>query len=144
MRAKPLILLVDDEADFREIIGAKLTAAGFDVVLAKNQTEAIAKAEQLLPDLILMDIYMPPGPTGTDTALNIRQNPKTKDLKVAFLTNMKEPWPAIGGDREKVTQELGMEGFIEKTEDLNMLVKKVQEILARVSSAGAGESAPQT
>ncbi|MBI2033788.1 MAG: response regulator [Candidatus Liptonbacteria bacterium] len=135
MRPKPLILLVDDEADFREIISAKLTAAGFDVALAKNQSEAVAKAEQLLPDLILMDIYLPPGPTGTDTALNIRQNPKTKDLKIAFLTNLKEPWPAIGGDREKVTQELGMEGFIEKTEDLNMLVKKIQEILEKAPSS---------
>lgn len=141
MRERPLILVVDDESNFREIIAAKLTAAGFDVAVAKNQTEALTKSEQLLPDLVLMDIFMPPGPTGTDTALTLKQNPKTENLKVAFLTSLKEPWPAIGGDREKVAQELGMDDFLDKTHDLEALPQKVQEILAR-QSAVVEDAAP--
>ena len=129
-RSKPLILVVDDEENFREIFSAKLKAAGFDVDTAKNEAEALAKAHDL-PDLILMDIFIPPGPTGTDIALNIHQAPETKDVRIAFLTNLKDPWPAINGDHKKVSEELGMIDFLEKTGDLDVLVKKVNEILAR-------------
>ena len=71
MRAKPLILIVDDEENFLEIFSAKLQAAGFETVTAKNEAEAVQKSKELMPDLILMDIFMPPGLTGTDIALNI-------------------------------------------------------------------------
>lgn len=128
-------MVVDDESNFREIISAKLTAAGFDVVVAKNEAEALAGAEQFQPDLILMDIFMPPGKSGTDVALSLKQNPKTEHIKVAFLTSLKEPWPAIGGDREKVAKELGMDDFFDKTKDLDALPQKVQELLTRPSAS---------
>ncbi len=139
MRSKPLILVVDDEENFREIFSAKIGAAGFDVQVAKNEAEAITKSKELMPDLILMDIYMPPGPTGTDIALNIHQNPETNQLKIVFLTNLKEPWPAIQGDHQKISQELGMEDFLEKTGNLDDLIKKVNEILSRSSAPKAPE-----
>lgn len=130
MREKPLILIVDDERSFLEIMSEKLTASGFETAQAENGAQGIAQAEQLMPDLILMDIKMP-DMTGTNAALAIKQNPKTKKLKIAFLTNLKEPWPAIAGEREKVAEELGMENFLEKTDDLNSIVAKVRAILAR-------------
>ncbi|OYV74960.1 MAG: hypothetical protein B7Z70_11330, partial [Acidithiobacillus ferrivorans] len=89
---KPLILVVDDENDLREIISTKLTASGFDAVVAYNATEAVDAAKKIHPDLILMDIHMP-GPSGTDAALQIKQDPATKDIKIAFLSNLKDPWP---------------------------------------------------
>ncbi len=137
MRSKPLILIVDDEENFREIFSAKLSAAGFETVTAKNEGEAVQKSKELMPDLILMDIFMPPGPTGTDIALNIKQQPETKDLKIAFLTNLKDPWPALAGDHKNISKELGMEDFIEKTDDLSNVAAKVQEILNK------GVQAPQ-
>ena len=132
-RNKPLILIVDDEENFREIFSAKLQAAGYDTDAAKNEAEALQKSKQL-PDLILMDIFIPPGPTGTDIALNIKQNPETKDLKIAFLTNLKDPWPAVAGDHKGISKELGMEDFIEKTADLSEVAGKVKEILSRVEA----------
>ena len=135
MRSKPLILIVDDEANFREIFSAKLSAAGFETVVAKNEAEALQKSKELMPDLILMDIFMPPGPTGTDVALNIHQNPETRGLKIAFLTNLKDPWPAISGDHQNVSKEMGMEDFLEKTADLDNIAQKVREILARNSQS---------
>ncbi len=129
-RQKPLILIVDDEEGFLEVFSIKLNASGFEVVAARNGKEGIGQAEKLLPDLILMDIHMPGG-TGTDAALFLKQNPKTKDLKIAFLTNMKDPWPAVNGDKKKLTQALGMEDFLEKTDDLETLVMKIKEILVR-------------
>ena len=128
-REKPLILLVDDEPNLLEIMSLKLNASGFATALAKNGKEGIAQSAALVPDLILMDIHMP-GETGTDAALTIKQNPATKNIKIAFLTSLKDPWPTTSTDKTKLSQAMGMEDFIEKTDDLDVIVKKVREILA--------------
>ncbi|OGY96287.1 MAG: hypothetical protein A2122_01550 [Candidatus Liptonbacteria bacterium GWB1_49_6] len=130
MREKPLFLIVDDEKDFLEIMTAKFQSAGFDVAVAHNGTEAVKAAKELLPDLVLMDIHMP-NETGTDVALTIKQDPATRNLKIAFLTSLKDPWPAMTGEKEKVARELGMDDFLEKGEDLEVLVQKAKEILSR-------------
>jgi len=132
MREKPLILVVDDEKDLREIMALKLVASGFDATTASDAKEAVAKAKQLKPDLVLMDIHMP-GESGTDAALEIKQSPETKDIKVAFLSNLKDPWPQTAPARNDLAKSLGMEDFIDKTEDLNLTVAKVREILSRGS-----------
>lgn len=130
MRQPPLILLVDDEESFLEIMSVKLKAAGFYIALAHNETEAVRESVRWMPDLILMDIHLG-GPSGTDAALAIKQNPKTKDLKIVFLSNLKEPWPGISGDKKVVAKNIGMEDFLDKTEDLNVLVEKIKGILNR-------------
>ncbi len=130
MRDKPLILVVDDENDLREIISTKLAASGFDAVVAYNAAEAVDAAKKIHPDLILMDVHMP-GPSGTDAALQIKQDPQTKDIKIAFFSNLKDPWPQTMAPRDNLTKALGMEDFIDKTEDLDITVSKVKEILAR-------------
>jgi CheY-like chemotaxis protein len=76
-----------------------------------------------------MDIYMPPGPTGTDVALTIKQNTKTKDIKIAFLSSLKDPWPGIAGENSQVSREIGMEDYMDKTKDLEIVDKKVKEFL---------------
>lgn len=133
-RTKPLILIVDDEPAFLEIMSAKLQASGCDIATASNGEEAIVKATQLLPSLILMDIHLSSDQSGTDVALTIKQNLKTKDVKIAFLTSMKHPWPGIAGETHDVSRELGMDEFLEKTEDLNVLIRKIQGILMRAAT----------
>ena len=132
-RTKPLILLVDDEATFLEIISAKLIATGFDVVPAHNAKEAVSEAKRLMPDLVLMDIMMP-GQTGTDAALQIKQDPATKNLRIAFLSNMKDPWPQTSVPRDALAQSLGMEEFIDKSEDLDKLAAQVKELLTKTET----------
>ena len=131
MRERPLILIVDDDDSFIEIMSTKLKATSYDVAFAKNEGDAMRSAESLLPDLILMDIHIPLAPSGTDMALAIKQNPKTKDLRIAFLTSLKDPWPGIAGDNRTVSQELGMADFLEKSDDLNHLMERIKEILGR-------------
>lgn len=106
----------------------KLTASGFEVSVAHNADEAIQAAEGMQPDLVLMDIMMP-GRSGTDAALAIKQNPKTKNLRIAFLSNMKDPWPGTARPREDVAQEIGMESFIDKSADLDAIAARVKELL---------------
>ncbi|GEM_PF-593915 len=131
MRDKPLILIVDDEKDFADIVKTKLHSAGFDTVSADNADEAVKSAVRYMPDLILMDIFMGSGASGTDAALLIKHHPETKNLKIAFLSSLKDPWPGLTGNNEAVSQELGMENFLDKTEDLNTLVGKIKEILTK-------------
>jgi CheY-like chemotaxis protein len=110
---------------------AKLEPLGFDTVFASSAGEAVKCADEYMPDLILMDIFMPPGVNGTDVALAIKQHPKTKNIKIAFLSSMKDPWPGAAGANKNVSKELGMDDFLEKTEDLDITVGRIREILAR-------------
>ena len=128
MREKPLVLIVDDEKDLCEIMAMKLGASGFDPVVAYNAKEAVDAAQKLHPDLILMDIHMP-GETGTDAALQILQNPGTKDIKVAFLSSLKDPWPSTMSDRDKLAKEIGVRDYIDKTDNLDAVVSRVREVL---------------
>jgi len=130
MREKPLILVVDDEADLLEIMSENLRGSGFEPVTAHNAMEAVDAARKLHPDLILMDIRMP-GETGTDAALEIKQDPETKNIKIAFLSNFNDPWPTTLSHRAELSKELGMEDYIDKTLDLAAIIAKVREILAR-------------
>ena len=72
-----------------------------------------------------MDIHMP-GETGTDAALTIKQDPATKDIRIAFLSNLKDPWPQTTPARHDMAKAIGMEDFIDKTEDLDITVSKVR------------------
>ena len=129
MREKPLIVVADDDKDFREVVATKLKKAGFDVVEVKDGNEAFAQAKKLSPDLVLLDINMPPGPSGIETALKLKGTPETKDLKIIFLSGLDDPWPAFVGTKQEVSRELGMLDFFVKTKDFSELVKKVQEIV---------------
>ena len=130
MREKPLILVVDDEKDLREIMSLKLNSSGFDTMVAADAKEAVAAAKSAHPDLILMDIRMP-GESGTDAALEIKQDPETKDIRIAFLSSLKDPWPQTTAPRNDLARAIGMDDFIDKTGDLDATVAKVREILAR-------------
>jgi CheY-like chemotaxis protein len=91
MRDRPLILLLDDEDDFLEIASVKLRVDGFDTIITHSVPEALSKAEEILPDLILSDIYMPPGPNGWEFALAVRQDPKIRDIRMAFFSSLRDP-----------------------------------------------------
>ena len=127
---KTKILVVDDEANLLEIISTKLNASGFEAVVAYNAQEAVDATTKLKPDLVLMDIHMP-GETGTDAALTIKHNPETKNIRIAFLSSMKDPWPSVMADRKDVSAQMGMDDFIDKTADLDVIVTRVREILGR-------------
>lgn len=130
MRTQPLILLVDDEDVFLEIASVKLGSAGFDTVTARTGEDAIAKASSLLPDLVLSDVYMVPGPNGWELALELRRNPKTRSIKLAFFTSLRDPWIEVPReDREKVAAELGDIVFFDKADDVEVLPTRIFELI---------------
>ena len=67
------ILIVDDEANIRRMLGALLKSEGFDVAEAPNGNAAILALDEVRPDAILLDLMMPPGPDGIATLETIRE-----------------------------------------------------------------------
>ena len=59
MREKPLILIIDDEPEIREIVKTKLEASGFETKEASQGAEGIKLAQEFKPDIILLDVVMP-------------------------------------------------------------------------------------
>jgi two-component system nitrogen regulation response regulator NtrX len=66
------VLLVDDEANIRRMLGALLQTEGFDVVEAPNGNSALLMLGAIDPDVVLLDLLMPPGPDGLETLTRMR------------------------------------------------------------------------
>jgi CheY-like chemotaxis protein len=81
----PLVLIVEDYADCREMYAAYLTLAGFRVTKAGDGLEALSLAAASTPDLVLMDLGLPLM-DGVETMQQLRANPDTRDVPVIALT----------------------------------------------------------
>ncbi|MGH7536299.1 MAG: sigma-54-dependent transcriptional regulator, partial [Gemmatimonadales bacterium] len=74
MTAAPAqVLLVDDEANIRRMLGALLREEGFTVAEAPNGNAALLQLDDIDPDVVLLDLLMPPGPDGLETLTRIRE-----------------------------------------------------------------------
>ena len=127
MAEQPLILVVDDEASFREIFSMKLKAAGYRVETAENGAQGIEKAKSIRPTLILMDVNMPvmDGPTAV---LKLREDPDPgiKNTKIAFLTSLGDPHREMQDLNIKYSEDFGASGYLKKTDDLDTLVERIK------------------
>ena len=90
------ILLVDDEADILEFISYNLIREGYQVYTATNGKEAVAKAREVVPHLILLDVMMPEM-DGIETCQEIRKQDELKNTLIAFLTARGEDYSQIAG-----------------------------------------------
>lgn len=117
------ILVVDDEEILLETIKAVLKHSGFDVVTARDGQECLDILKEQKPDLVLMDMMMP-GISGRETTEMIRNNPKTKDLKIVFLTVAR--FSEVG---KKTLEDLGVMDYITKPFDNADLVKRVKSLV---------------
>jgi two-component system, NtrC family, nitrogen regulation response regulator NtrX len=72
MSSGPQVLLVDDEANVRRMLGALLQTEGFAVTEAPNGNSALLMLQEVDPDVVLLDLMMPPGPDGLETLTRMR------------------------------------------------------------------------
>ena len=129
MAEQKLILIVDDEPAFREIFSTKLSAGGFRVETAENGQIGIEKAKALKPDLILMDVKMPVM-DGATALLKLRDDPETKNIKVAFLSSIGDPHREMEEMHIRISTEFGAQGYLKKTDDLDHLSDEIKKLLA--------------
>lgn len=118
--ANKKILVVDDEAILVEMITMRLEDNGYDVVSAYDGFEGLSKAEQMRPDLIILDIGMP-GMDGLAVLRKIRQSDQIKDVKVIMLT-------ASGKNRGLFATE-GISDYIIKPFDTEDFLSRVDKVL---------------
>jgi len=129
MKNPPLILIADDDPDFKEILSAKLLASGYQIAEAKDGQEAINKAKSLIPDLIIMDIQMP-NVNGTEAVVELKNTPETKDVKIVFFSSLVYPWPGAKTENTEFAKELGAITFLKKSDELDTVVATVKNLLA--------------
>lgn len=80
------VLIIDDEEDIREVAALSLeTVAGWEVLMAGSGAAGIAKAQEIRPDAILLDVMMP-GMDGPTTFRELHALPETADIPVILLT----------------------------------------------------------
>jgi two-component system, cell cycle response regulator DivK len=122
-RSSPLILLVDDYADNRAMYARYLEYAGYRVDEATNGQEALDKAEQIHPDLIVMDLSLPVM-DGWEATRRLKANSQTRRIPVLALTGH-----ALG-DHEREASAAGCDGYVTKPCLPEDLTARIQDMLA--------------
>ena len=131
-RDTPLVLVVDDYEDARRMYGTYLSFCGFHVEFAGDGLEAVAKAQELLPDLVLMDLSLPKI-DGWEATRRLKANKRTQPIQVVVLTAYA---PSAHIDR---AHELGCEDIISKPCLPDELANKVTALLSsRADGNGNG------
>ena len=118
----PLILVVDDYQDAREMYAEYLQFSGFRVAEAKNGNEAVEKAFALKPDLILMDLSLP-GMDGWEATRRLKADEATRGIPVVALTGH-----ALAGASEGA-KKAGCDSFVTKPCLPDDLVVEVRRML---------------
>ena len=121
--AHPLVLIVDDYLDCREMYGTYLTLQGYRVLKASNGLEALRLAVDSHPDVIVMDIGLP-GIDGFEVTRRLKDEQATRPIPVIAVTALAPPQP----ERMK---GLGFESTIMKPCLPEALATEVQRVIHR-------------
>ena len=119
------ILIIDDEANIRQLYRDELSDAGYRVVTAADWEEARGLLGQVSPDLVTLDIKMNPGPNGIEVLRMIKEI--RKDLPVIMVTAY--------GDYKADFGVWASEAYVVKSPDLTELKQQIAQLLAAPGAA---------
>ena len=125
----PLILVVDDYQDAREMYAEYLQFSGFRVAEARNGNEALEQAFALKPDLILMDLSLP-GMDGWEATRRLKADAATRHIPIVALTGH-----ALAGASEGA-RKAGCDAFVTKPCLPDDLVIEVRRMLETSNHSG--------
>ena len=121
------ILIVDDEADFNELVKFRLSDLPCEFLVANDGVEALSQARQFKPALILLDILLP-DLDGLSVCEILKRQPATKKIPIIFMS-------ALSSDVTKRTAAMQAEDFFTKPLDLERLVNRVRDLLSALAAA---------
>lgn len=125
MPDKSLILLVDDDLTLREMYDDRLKAEGFEIVQATNGDEALKKAKEIKPKVVLLDIMMPKI-NGFDVLKAMKADAELKDIPVIVLTALIQDVDRVQG------KKLGAADYIVKSETMpGEVITKIKGVLSK-------------
>lgn len=128
---RPKILVVEDDAPVQRMYALRLEHKGFDVITASTAREAIRKAKDQQPDLILLDLLLP-DQDGYVVCRSIRRAIETKDIPIIMISGSVKL-------RGVQARRAGITAVMYKPVSLAALVKKVNDILAGSPGAAISE-----
>jgi len=123
------ILIADDEPDILEIVHYNLKQEGYEVYTAKDGDDALTKAKQVKPDLIILDIMMPKK-TGVEVCTILRTQPAFKETLIIFLTALSDESSQIKG------LDTGADDYVNKPISTKVLISRVNALFRRVNKTG--------
>jgi two-component system cell cycle response regulator DivK len=133
----PKLLIVEDNEENRDSLSRRLQRRGFEVIMAGDGKEGIAKAQSEKPDLILMDMNMPEL-DGWEATRQLKAAPETAGIPVIALTAY-----ALSGDRERAL-EAGCANYHAKPVEFPKLLAQLESILqSKRATEQAEEAAKQ-
>ncbi|MDG1054780.1 MAG: response regulator transcription factor [Schleiferiaceae bacterium] len=121
---EPKVLIVDDDVDILEFVTLNLSNEGFKVYTASNGLEAIQRATDIAPDLIILDVMMPEM-DGVEACIRLRKIPSLDDTVIVFLSARHEDYSQIAG------LNAGADDYITKPIRPKLLVAKLKTMLRR-------------
>jgi putative two-component system response regulator len=122
MKAKPVILVVDDQPQNIELLEAHLVPQGYEIVMATSGKEALAKLSSNKIDLALLDVMMP-GMDGFELIRRIRQDNENRHLPIILVTALRETEDRVKGI------EAGCDDFLSKPVDRMELLARIKSLL---------------
>jgi len=131
---EPLVLIVEDYEDAREMYAEYLKYSGFRVAEARNGLEALEIAQKLLPDVILMDLALP-GMDGWEATRKLKSDERTRRIPVIAVTGH-----ALSGHSD-TARRAGCDAFVSKPCLPDALVAEVRKMLDSTRSKGRSRSA---
>jgi DNA-binding response OmpR family regulator len=124
--AEPVVLIADDDADIRDLVGYRLERAGCDVIRAADGEEALRLARERVPDVCVLDVMMPKR-DGLGVTRELRAWMETERVPVVLLT-------ARAAD-DDVTRgfEAGADDYLRKPFSPQELASRVERVLGRTT-----------
>jgi two-component system phosphate regulon response regulator PhoB len=122
------VLVIEDEADLREVLDYNLTKEGHRVSLVSTGSEGLRAAKEQQPELILLDLMLP-DMSGTAVCKTLKKDPATRDVRVIMVT-------AKGEEIDRVVGfELGADDYVVKPFSVRELLLRVGAVLRRKDTA---------
>ncbi len=122
-RARPLVLIVEDQLELRQLYAQQLSLSGFDVIEADNGADAITRTSERIPDVVLMDLSLPVV-DGWEATRRLKRDSRTAHIPVVALTAHDG-----SGELQRATRA-GCDWFVPKPCQPNDLIEEIRRVLA--------------
>jgi two-component system alkaline phosphatase synthesis response regulator PhoP len=117
------ILLVEDDKDLQHVIRQGLSVKNYEISTADNGSEGLKWAEEVKPDLIILDIMMPVM-DGYECCERLREMPEFSKTPIIFLTALTDDWDILKGYIK------GCDSYLKKPFSLESLITEIDERLS--------------
>lgn len=124
---QPTILVVEDEKSIADVITYNLQKEGFAVHVERDGRDGLLKAQELLPDLVILDLMLP-GMDGLQVCRQLRSDARTQQLRIIMLTARAEETDEIIGFN------MGADDYVTKPFKVRPLIHRIKALLRRTET----------